>query len=168
MRPATHDAIMPRRPRQQEAGATYHVTAHAVDGGALVRDDEDRQQLLDLARRTVTHYRWDCLALCIMDTHYHLLVTTPQPNLAMGMQFLNGRYAQLFNRRHGRRGHLFRERYWGGCVVADGHLIITLRYIALNPVTAHLAQDASGYRWSSYAGVVGAVPCWSGPGGSGC
>jgi REP element-mobilizing transposase RayT len=151
---------LPRSLRHEEPGATYHVTAHAVDGGAVAQDDDDRLALVNLAAISASRCRWDCLAFCVMDTHYHLLVTTPKPNLATGMQFLNGRYAQLFNRRHGRRGHLFRERYYSGRVVADGHLLLTMRYIALNPVIVHLAAEPAAYPWSSYAGVIGTTPCW--------
>jgi hypothetical protein len=41
-----------------------------------------------------------------MDNHYHLLVETPDGNLAIGMRQLNGVYTQLFSRARGRPGHL--------------------------------------------------------------
>ena len=41
-----------------------------------------------------------------MENHYHLLVKTPEPNLSLGMQRLNGEFAQWFNWRHGVTGHL--------------------------------------------------------------
>ena len=127
----------------------------------MVRTDYDRHALVDWIGRSVESYGWDCLAFCVMDTHYHLLVTTPEPNLAEGMQYLNGCYAQGFNRRYGRRGHLFRERYYGGRILADGHLLLVVRYIALNPVAANLARAPALYHWSSYPGVVGAAPSWN-------
>jgi REP element-mobilizing transposase RayT len=142
-------------------GATFHVTAHAVADGVIVRDDADRHALVDWMGKSVAAFGWECLAFCVLDTHYHVLVTTPKPNLPEGMQYLNGRYAQAFNRRHGRRGHLFRERYYGGIILADGHLLLTVRYIALNPVAACLARGPASYRWSSYAGAIGAAPGWS-------
>jgi REP element-mobilizing transposase RayT len=147
--------------REREPGATFHVTSHAVENTPMVRNDSDRSTLVDWIGKSVESHGWDCLAFCIMDTHYHLLVTTPEPNLAEGMQYLNGCYAQGFNRRHGRRGHLFRERYYGGRILADGHLLLVVKYIALNPVAAHLAPAPAVYRWSSYAGAVGAAPSWS-------
>jgi len=42
----------------------------------------------------------------MMDNHYHLVVETPQANLSRGMRQLNGVYTQVFNRGHGRVGHL--------------------------------------------------------------
>ncbi len=46
-----------------------------------------------------------------MTNHYHLVVETPEGNLAKGMRRLNGVYTQRFNRCHGRVGHVFQGRY---------------------------------------------------------
>jgi putative transposase len=151
---------MPRPPRDEEPGATFHITIHSVDGDTIVRDDVDRTTLLETAKTVVERKRWTCLAVAVLDTHYHLLITTSEPNLGAGMQLLNGSYAQKFNRRHGRRGHLFRERYRHQKVVTDAHLLLSIRYIALNPVEAGLAADPGSARWSSYPGVVGTSRCW--------
>src|SRR5471032_2211719 len=94
-----HAFVMPRPLRKQEPGATYHVTIHAVDSGTIVRTDIDRVELLNTLGMVVAKKGWVCLAFCILDTHYHLLVTTPEANLSEGMQLLNGVYAQRFNRR---------------------------------------------------------------------
>jgi putative transposase len=42
-----------------------------------------------------------------MTNHYHLLIETADGNLSIGMRQLNGVYTQLFNKCHGRTGHLF-------------------------------------------------------------
>ena len=46
----------------------------------------------------VTH-GWNCVAYCLLDTHVHLVVVTPKPNLGRGMRLLLGRYAITYNRR---------------------------------------------------------------------
>jgi hypothetical protein len=35
-----------------------------------------------------------------MTNHFHLVVETPQANLALGMKWFLGTYTQRFNRRH--------------------------------------------------------------------
>ena len=45
-----------------------------------------------------------------MDNHYHLLIETPNGNLARGMRQLNGVYTQRFNRLH-----VHAEYSGGGC-----------------------------------------------------
>jgi hypothetical protein len=90
-----------------------------------------------------------------MTTHYHLVVRTPTPDLAHGMQRLNACYAQHFNRRHGQTGHRFERRYHSVMIENDSHALELIRYIALNPVRAGACTDASAWRWSSYAAIVG-------------
>ena len=151
---------MSRPLRENEPGATYHVTIHAVAGGTIVSTDTDRSELVKRVGLVAARKGWVCLAFCILDTHYHLLVTTPEANLSDGMQLLNGAYAQGFNRRHGRKGHLFRERFRPRRIRNDAHLLLTVRYIALNSIKADMVDVPTSDPWSSYAGVVGVTACW--------
>lgn len=83
------------------------------------------------------------------------MVETPEPNLAAGMHRLNGMYGQAFNRRHGRSGHLFADRYYSVLVSKESHALELVRYIARNPVRAGLCVDADKWSWSSYPATVG-------------
>ncbi len=91
---------MARPLRIQTQDATYHVTANSTFGRRLFIENDDRRwfeyRLDDVIRR----YEWSCKAHCLLGTHYHLLVTTPEPNLAAGMKRLNGVHAQAVNDRH--------------------------------------------------------------------
>ncbi len=89
-----------------------------------------------------------------MTTHYHLLVRTPNPDLARGMQRLNACYAQHFNRRHGETGHRFERRYHSVPIETDAHALELIRYLALNPVRAGACRDPASWRWSSYTAIV--------------
>jgi putative transposase len=100
--------------------------------------------------QVVARFRWFCHAYCLMGNHYHLLVETPKPNLARGMRQLSGVYAQQFNRRHSRRGHLFQARYHAVLVEKERHLLELARYLVLNPVRAKLCDRPGAWRWSSY------------------
>jgi hypothetical protein len=90
-----------------------------------------------------------------MGTHYHLIVQTPRVNLAAGMQMLNGRYAQRFNWRYRRRGHLFGGRFMSVHIQDETHLMAAHRYVARNPVRAGLCAAPADWRWSSYRALVG-------------
>ncbi len=90
-----------------------------------------------------------------MTTHYHLLVRTPNPDLAAGMQRLNGHYAMGFNRRHSGRGHVFERRYASVPVTRESHLVELSRYLALNPVRAGLCDRPASWLWSSYRFFLG-------------
>jgi len=124
----------------------------------IFRDDEDRDSFLRMLERIVDEQGWKCLAYCLMTTHYHLVVETPEPNLASGMQRLNSFYAAFFNRRHGGRGHVFERRYHSVLVESDAHLTTLVGYLAANPIRAGLCLDPRQWRYGSYAVFVGAEP----------
>ena len=92
-----------------------------------------------------------------MDTHVHVVVQTPEPNLGRGMQWLCGRYAQDFNARWQRSGHLFGRRFYSAVITTDRHLLGSIAYVLRNPVEAGLVDRAESWPWSSYASTVGLV-----------
>jgi len=149
---------MARPLRPELAGGVFHVTARGVGKIAIYRGEADRLKFLAGLRRAVGRHRWRCLTYCLMDNHFHLLVQTPRPNLGAGMQALNGRYAQGFNARHRRSGHLFGARFHSEPVTSDPHLFMTLACIALNPVRANLCDDPAAWRWSAHRALLGAAP----------
>jgi len=120
--------------------------------------DSDRRQFLRVLARVVRRYAWLCSAYCLMDNHYHLLVRTPEPNVASGMRLLNGLYARRFNARNNLQGHVFGDRYHDGVVVDESHFLATARYVVLNPVRAALCAGPGDWQWSSYRATIGSEP----------
>ncbi len=110
----------------------------------------------------VGEHGWSCFAYCLMPNHYHLLIETREANLSVGMHALNATYARMFNAAQGRVGHVFQQRFHAEGIHADEHLLETMRYIALNPVRAGLAETAGAWRWSSHRAMAGACapPRW--------
>ncbi len=148
---------MARSLRIQFPGAVYHVTSRGNARGMVFDDDSDRAKFLDVLSSVIEKYRWLCHAYCLMGNHYHLLLETPEANLSRGMRQLNGIYTQVFNRRHGRCGHLFQGRYKAILVDKDSYLLTLCRYIVLNPVAARMVATPEDWHWSSYAATAGLV-----------
>jgi hypothetical protein len=71
------------------------------------------------------------------------------------MQYLNGQYAQYFNRRHCVDGHLFQGRFHSLLVRSEAHLAALWRYIVLNPVRAGLCRQPAEWPWSSFRAALG-------------
>lgn len=151
---------MARPPRLQILDGIYHLTARGNERAAIFRDDADRRHFLELVADVRERYHWRIFSYCLMSNHYHLLAQTPEPNLARGMRQLNGVYAQSFNRRHARVGHLLQGRYSARLVQADEHLLASARYIVRNPVRAGLCQHPREWRWSSHRATLGLEPPW--------
>jgi len=99
----------------------------------------------------VATHDWNCHAFCLMTTHYHLIVETERSKLSRGMQVLNGRYAQRFNQRHDRDGHLFRARYSVYVIDDEAGLEASCLYVLENPVRAGLCEKPSDWPWSGWA-----------------
>lgn len=144
---------MPRPPRFQPPGGTFHVTSRGNRRQAIYRDDLDRELFLGLFNRVVRLRRWQYLAYCLMTNHFHLVIETPEESLSTGMHQLNGRYARKFNERHTLDGHLFEGRFRSTLVETDDQLDDTLRYVAFNPVRAGLCKHPADWPWSSFRGV---------------
>ena len=149
---------MARPLRIEFPGAVYHVTSRGNARGMIFDDDHDREKFLKTLTLVVKNHRWLCHAYCLMGSHYHLLIETPEGNLCQGMRQLNGIYTQAFNRRHNRSGHLFQGRYKAILVEKESYLLTLCRYIVLNPVAARMVSSPEAWAWSSYGATVGLTP----------
>jgi REP element-mobilizing transposase RayT len=148
---------MSRPLRLQVAGGVYHVISRGNERQEIFRDDGDRRRFLATLRSVVERLNILCHSYCLMGNHYHLLVETPDTNLSFAIRQLNGVYAQSFNRRHDRVGHLFQGRFQSKLVEKETYLLVVSRYIVLNPVRAMLVSHPSDWRWSSYQAHAGSI-----------
>jgi putative transposase len=72
-------------------------------------------------------------------------------DLSIFFKELKGCFAQWYNRRHGRYGALWAERF-KSVLLEGGRAVMTLAaYIDLNPVRAGLVKDPKDYRFCGYA-----------------
>lgn len=146
---------MSRPLRIEYAGAVYHVTSRGNEKKPVFKNDHDREAFLNTLQHVNKRYNWICHAYCLMTNHYHLLIETPEGNLSIGMRQLNGVYTQLFNKQHGRNGHLFQGRYKAILIQKDSHLLEVCRYVVLNPVRANMVEAPEAWKWSSYLATAG-------------
>ena len=147
---------MARPLRYEAAGAVYHVMARGDGGKNVIDDDKDRFAWTDLMEKARGRFGWRVHAWVLMGNHFHLLLETPEPNLVAGMKWVLGVFSQGWNRRRGRRGHVFQGRYKTVVVngeAADGsYFKIVADYIHLNPVrSGWVGGEAGGclrsWRW---------------------
>ena len=72
------------------------------------------------------------------------------------MKSVKGRFTQWYNRRHGRKGTLWEERFKSVLVEGSGTVLAAMAaYIDLNPVRAGLVEDPKDYRWCGYGEALG-------------
>ena len=153
---------MVRPLRLEYPGAWWHVLSRGVDREDIFLGDQDRRRFLRLLAVAIPHFRWRLHAYVLMSNHYHLLVETVEPTLSRCMKKIGGDYAMWFNKRHHRVGHLFQARFRAHLIDSDEYLLTVARYIVLNPVRAHIVDDALEWPWSSARATAGCavVPPW--------
>jgi REP element-mobilizing transposase RayT len=139
---------MPRVLRTTLPDGYFHAFSRAVFGTVLYRDSTDRRLFLKLLIGAAKRHGWEIQALCLMTTHYHVVLRATVMELAGGMHWLNGSYAQRFNKRHKRFGHLFSGRYGTKAIDSDDYLARACDYVLLNPVRAGLCARAADWPWS--------------------
>jgi len=115
---------------------------------------------LDLLRETAGMFNLRVSSYCLMPTHYHLLVQTPDGNLSRCMRHLNGIYTQRYNVLNKCDGTLFRGRYKSILVDADNYLLELVRYIHRNPLRVGIVKKPGQYVWSSHRGYLSHDPDW--------
>lgn len=146
---------MARPLRIEYPDAFYHITARGNERQNIFRDDADRTHFLSYLENAVLRYKAVIHVYCLMNNHYHLLLSTPLGNLAQIMRHINGAYTVYFNKRHERYGHLFQGRYKAILIDADEYAGELSRYIHLNPLRAKLTDKVDEYNWSSYIYYIG-------------
>jgi putative transposase len=153
---------MARPIRIEFAGATYHITTRGMEDAPVFLDDVDRAQFLAVLGEVVARFGWICHAYCLLHNHYHLLIETPEGNLARGMRQLNGVYTQRFNRRHNSGGNLFQGRYKAVVLERERYLLDMCRDVVVNPLRVKTVKNLLRYPWSSYRATAGMVvaPPW--------
>src|SRR6266566_3358763 len=91
---------MARPLRLEYPGAVWHLTARGNERKPIFRSARDYLRFLELLGEAARRYNWIVYAYVLMTNHTHLVIETPEETLSRGMQWLNGKYAQWFNRKY--------------------------------------------------------------------
>jgi putative transposase len=89
-----------------------------------------------------------------MTNHYHLIVQTPEANLAEGMHFLQSAHANRFNHTREHSGHVFQGRYGARVIQSTSDLRHVARYVLLNPVEAGLCGRVAVVKPACHPGTL--------------
>ena len=102
---------MPRKARIDAPGALHHIIIRGIERRAIFEDDKDREDFIERLSNLLPETETPCYARALMTNHVHLFLRTGTIAIASIMRRLLTGYAVKFNRRQGRHGHLFQNRY---------------------------------------------------------
>ncbi|MBI5234030.1 MAG: transposase [Deltaproteobacteria bacterium] len=153
---------MPRQARLDMPGALHHIMVRGLNKTDIFIDDQDKEQFLQRLGDNIIEGKCLVFAWTLMDNHVHILFRSGQQGLSSVMRKLLTWYAQYFNRRHNRRGHLFENRYKSILCQEEAYLLALIRYVHLNPLRAGMIKNISeldDYPWSGHSAIMGRKQC---------
>ena len=149
---------MARAKRVQTAG--YHYLCNFSVGYRLafvVR--EDYSKFIELVVELSSSHKFQLHSYVLLSYGYHLLIETQQENLSAIMKLLNSRYAQYFNLKYERNGHLWEGRYRSSYIEQEEYLLYFIRYIGRLPTMTGVTLNLERYDYSAYRQFVGLDSC---------
>ena len=139
---------MPRSYRIKSLTDIYHIMVRGVNKEVIFHDDADRKKFLQIMEYYLNKYEVEIYAYCLMDNHVHFLLKSKE-YFNKFMQCIQTVYANHFNKKYKRIGHLFQDRFKSIPVEEEKYLLECIRYIHQNPVKANISTIEK-YKWSSY------------------
>ncbi len=141
---------MARPLRIQYPGAMYHIISRGIARMTIFHNEKDWRKFIQFMERVIKKYNWTCHAYCLMGTHYHLFLETPDANMVPGMKQLNQFYSQFYNWKYQRIGPVLQGRYKAWLVEREEKFLDNCRYIVNNPVEAKIVEHPADWPWSSF------------------
>jgi putative transposase len=140
---------MPRVARIIADNHPCHITQRGNNRQDVFLDDADYTSYLAFLKMLAEKYSVRILGYCLMKNHVHLIAIPQKASLfAKAIGVTHFRYAQYFNKKYKRSGHLWQNRFYS-TVLEQKHLISAMRYIERNPVRVGAATRPEQYPWSS-------------------
>lgn len=148
---------MPRQARIDGAGTLHHIICRGIERKEIFTDDLDRDDFVSRLETILVQTSTRCFAWALIPNHFHLLLQTGSVPIATIMRRLLTGYATKFNRRHGRHGHLFQNRYKSILCQEETYLLELVRYIHLNPLRAGIVsslEELRGYKYCGHSRIL--------------
>ena len=127
----------------------YHVCARSMGGRQIFESDEDRWEFLGLMCDCCRDAQVTIAAWCLMSDHVDLVLLDYEDEMSAAMQRLLLTYARRFNKRTGRAGCLFRERFERRSLDTDWQVMEAIRSVHADPQEVGISL-IERYPWSSF------------------
>ena len=139
---------MTRLARHYVPEQPQHVILQGLTGPAFL-DEGDYLYFLaclaDAARvADLAVHAW----VLMPDAIQFLVTPSYESSVAVAMQAVGRRYVETFNRRHGRRGAVWRGEYRATVIEPDRYFLLASQVIDHAPVRNRLVAEPGNYQWS--------------------
>ncbi len=153
-------------------GRTYHIYNCGINGCDLFRENQNYEYFMNLYNKHISPVA-DTYAWVLMKNHFHLLVRIKEEEFIKNLEGFENRrglklhqpfsnlfnaYTKAFNKRFGRSGSLFENRFHRKLVSDIEYFKRLVVYIHNNPVHHGFTKFAMDYPWSSYLTCISIKP----------
>jgi len=140
---------MPRAARIVIPGYPFHITHRGNNKQEIFHSVEDMRKYLHWFEEAKQKYGMRIISYCLMKNHVHFIALADHElSFARTINAVHMRYAQYFNLRNDRVGHLWQGRYYS-CILDNVHLLAAVRYVERNPVRSKMVMKPWEWAWSS-------------------
>lgn len=127
---------MPRQPRRQSRSNVYHCMLPGINKQDIFFDPKDYLEFQSIIRKTKKTFFYQLYSYVLMPNHIHLEIKDENQKLSQIIHSMATSYANYFNRKYQRVGHLFENRFQSRNVENSYYMLNLVRYIHLNPIKA--------------------------------
>lgn len=142
---------MSRLPRINIESALYYVTTKSGHAYNIFIDDMDYKEYISLVAKYKDQYGFKLFSYSLLPSRLEMLIELRNDsNISNIMHDVTSLYTKIYNGKHGRKGHLFQQRFKSQIAEKDTYLLQLTRQIHLSPVVEKLAGDPASYQYSSH------------------
>lgn len=139
-------------------GCFSHVYSRALDKRTIFSCREDFEYFKQLLRITKADYGYRLHHYCLMNTHFHLVVSIPDvEGFSLGLKEIKEKYARRCKIRRGRKGPVWWGRFGSQLIENEKYLYACGLYVEMNPVKEGIARQAAEWAYSSGRHYFGSV-----------
>jgi putative transposase len=142
--------VLPRNARKISSTGIYHVVMRGINRQTIFEENEDYERFIKVLEKYKEVSEYELYAYCLMENHMHFLIKEGKDSLATIIRPISSSYVIWYNKKYGRIGHLFQDRFKSEPVQDDCYFLTVLRYIFQNPVKAKMIDCIDKYPWSNY------------------
>ncbi|WP_374077301.1 transposase [Bdellovibrio bacteriovorus] len=147
---------MPRKKFYPTTDYPYHVTARTTNKEWFGAPMEVVWGLFS----DYLHFIWRAYdvrihAFVLMNNHFHMLISTPEANLDLAMNYLLREVSKRIGEKTGRINQIFGGPYHWSVIKNSIHYQHAYKYVYRNPVHAGICKNVEDYKYSSLPGLLG-------------
>ena len=151
---------MSNNPRICKPNLTYHLVSRCIEHRNMMKNSNIKKLLIQVISMAQEKYTFQVIHYTIMHNHFHFIFRTVEDGETISriMQFIKSQLAQRYNRKVGRTGPFWNERFKDFIIeYSDNprfYLLWLICYQAFNPVRSGDVSDPRKYQFSSFNAYI--------------